>query len=296
MKRFFACLLVCALFCPLLALPAGAYDAAHRTFYGTRTDQFWLDFQGQLDDAGLPGLVGPVQETTFHSLAAYGGDITVFVDADGAKGFFQRADVRLNVQGDAPGPAALATFSALCQAALAPCAPTADFETIRAALSLDQAHGPETAGCYAGAAVYASLHRGEGQWDFCLTAAPEDQALPHTVLDNSFVGAPFEPVAAEGAALVPLRAVGEQAGAAITWDSAVQTATVDYYGVISTLRIGTKQAVVRGKTTELSAPPRLVEGRTMVPLDFLENALSFTALWDGPSQVAVLFSENAFIR
>lgn len=53
--------------------------------------------------------------------------------------------------------------------------------------------------------------------------------------------------------------------------------------------------VVNGKALSPDVPPQLVEGRTVVPLRFIGEALNMEVLWDDQLQAAVLRSEGLSI-
>lgn len=291
MKRICTFLLACLLCASLFLVPAAAYDAQHRMYYGTASDDFWADFQAQLQALGAGPLVGPIQESTFHSLAAWGA-VTVFADSSGAKGYLERIDLRMNTQEE---PLPMDDLALACRAALAPCAPGADFAALQQALGWDDAEARGSVGRYAGDSTYVTLHRQDAQWDFTISAAPEDPSIPHTLLDQSFPGEEFDPVLVDGVPMLPLRAIGELQGASIAWKGESQSVTVQQNGA-SSLQIGSRRAVVRGKPITLPAAPLLLEGRTLVPLAFLRDALFLETGWDVPSQVAILCSEGAYIH
>lgn len=73
--------------------------------------------------------------------------------------------------------------------------------------------------------------------------------------------------------LVPLRAVAEAAGAQVLWDEATSTVTVTRGETTLVLTIGTSAATVNGKAVPVGQPVRTVAGRTLVPADFVTQAL-----------------------
>jgi len=92
----------------------------------------------------------------------------------------------------------------------------------------------------------------------------------------------------KGRTFVPFRFIGESLGAQVgyTTDSSGRVATVSYkLGSTSiTLYIGSKNAIVNGKTVKLDVPPQIVQGRTVVPIRFVTEALGCKVDWDGEKQ------------
>lgn len=92
----------------------------------------------------------------------------------------------------------------------------------------------------------------------------------------------------KGRTFVPFRFIGESLGAQVgyTTDASGKVNTVSYkLGSTSiTLYIGKKDAVVNGKNVKLDVPPQIVQGRTVVPIRFVTEALGCKVDWDGEKQ------------
>ncbi len=82
---------------------------------------------------------------------------------------------------------------------------------------------------------------------------------------------------------VPLRFVSEALGAEVNWDGAKQTAIVKQDGKVVTMKIGSKAPTVDGNTKTLDAPAKLMNGRTVVPLRFVSEALGVKVDWVPPA-------------
>ncbi len=91
------------------------------------------------------------------------------------------------------------------------------------------------------------------------------------------------PVIASGRVLVPLRGVFHRLGAVVTWDPATQMVLAARGDTSITLRIGDTQAHINGEPTLMDVPAILVDGRTMVPLRFISQALGSQVSWDAAS-------------
>lgn len=86
-----------------------------------------------------------------------------------------------------------------------------------------------------------------------------------------------------GNTLVPLRGIFEALGAEVTWNNSSWTIDVTKGSNKIWLKIGSKVTKVNGKTVNIAAAPRIVNGNTLVPLRFISEALGAEVLWDGPS-------------
>ncbi|HOI24132.1 MAG TPA: stalk domain-containing protein [Caldisericia bacterium] len=97
-----------------------------------------------------------------------------------------------------------------------------------------------------------------------------------------------------GRTFVPFRFVGESLGAEVgyTTDASGRVATVTYkLGSTSIiLYIGRKDALVNGRTVYLDVAPKIVQGRTVIPLRFVTEALGCKVDWDGQAmKVTIIY-------
>jgi hypothetical protein len=99
--------------------------------------------------------------------------------------------------------------------------------------------------------------------------------------------------AASGRTLVPIRIVTESIGAKIEWEGTEQKITITGVGVSMELWIGKPIANVNNIPTpiDVQAPtlsPRIVAGRTVLPLRFVADNLGCEVGWDGATQTITL--------
>lgn len=112
-------------------------------------------------------------------------------------------------------------------------------------------------------------------------------------LDGARIFFDVPPVVEKGRTLVPLRGIFEKLGASVDWNAATQTVTASRGGRAVTLTIGKSQARVNGKTVNLDVPAQLVDGRTMVPLRFVGEALGAGVVWQDAPPAVLLTSPAA---
>ncbi len=97
------------------------------------------------------------------------------------------------------------------------------------------------------------------------------------------------PVIINSRTLVPMRGIFESLGADISWDG--ETKTVRAFGVNGTVIthiIGEASAIVNGEFVTLDTPSQIINGRTMVPVRFVSEALGETVNWDGDTKTVII--------
>lgn len=107
-----------------------------------------------------------------------------------------------------------------------------------------------------------------------LVAALALPGLSETVLVN---GQPLvldqAPTLVNGQMMVPMRGIFESLGATVQFDRATNLIRATQGQHIVQLTLGSPTANVDGQMLTLSAPPRVIAGRTLVPLRFVAQAL-----------------------
>lgn len=93
------------------------------------------------------------------------------------------------------------------------------------------------------------------------------------------------PVMESGRTLVPLRAIFEELGAQVDWNSANQTITGTKGNSTIKLVVGNTTAVVDGKEVKMDVPAKVVNGRTLVPTRFVAESLGAVVEWDGADRI-----------
>ncbi|WP_084406210.1 NlpC/P60 family protein [Alkalicoccus chagannorensis] len=91
-----------------------------------------------------------------------------------------------------------------------------------------------------------------------------------------------------GRTLVPMRAIFEELGASVQWNSSSQTVSGTLNGQKVSLTIGSSTAYTSVTTVSLDQPAEIINGRTMVPLRFVGESLGASVDWNGSQQTAVI--------
>ncbi len=107
-----------------------------------------------------------------------------------------------------------------------------------------------------------------------------------------------KPVNTEGRVMIPFRAVLENMGATVEYDDAQRlvTATKGETQIKFTLMDDTIYINDNGvdSTITMDVPMIIVEGRTLVPIRFMSNALGMQVGWDGETETVVIMDYDDY--
>lgn len=114
-------------------------------------------------------------------------------------------------------------------------------------------------------------------------ASPAADAV-RLVIDGKPVTPDVPPRIVNGRTLVPIRIISETLGAAVEWSEAERLVTVSQRSVRVQLKIDDTRATINGEPALLDVPPTIVDGRTLVPLRFVAEALGLKVEWEGATR------------
>jgi hypothetical protein len=86
---------------------------------------------------------------------------------------------------------------------------------------------------------------------------------------------------------VPLRTISESIGAKVTWDAGKQQVTVQRGGQSWMMTIGENTAMINGKQVMMSGVASMVDDKTFVPLNALEDALKVQLDWNATEGLTI---------
>lgn len=116
-----------------------------------------------------------------------------------------------------------------------------------------------------------------------LTPTPRvvNTAPPQRLLVNGEqVSSDQRPVLREGHLMVPVRFLMQSLGASVDWDPAQKRVTARRGSYSAVMDVGENYANANGGRVHLYPAPLIVDGRTMVPLRFVTEALGGTTSYD----------------
>ncbi|QKS72347.1 copper amine oxidase N-terminal domain-containing protein [Paenalkalicoccus suaedae] len=96
--------------------------------------------------------------------------------------------------------------------------------------------------------------------------------------------------------LVPLRAIFEELGAVVDWNQAAKSVTAYKGSQRVFLTIGSRHTTVNGEHVVIDVPAQVSDGRTLVPLRFVSEALGADVQWNGQSATATITSAEKVIH
>jgi outer membrane protein assembly factor BamB len=125
----------------------------------------------------------------------------------------------------------------------------------------------------------------------CLSvpARAESSSEIHVKVNGAAITFPVDPRNIEGRVLVPMREIFEALGSTLDWNGTTQSVhATAASGLQVDLHIGSRVAQADGQLLVLDVPPRLIDGRTLVPVRFVAEALGAAVTWEEPTQTVVI--------
>lgn len=123
-----------------------------------------------------------------------------------------------------------------------------------------------------------------------VTSAPQNtsettgNSVIKVQLDGRMLAFDQPPLIVDGRTLVPFRSVFEAMGANVKYIADTKTVIANKTVTTITLKIGSTKAQVDDRTVELDVAARVENGRTMVPLRFVGEAMGYEVVWDGDAK------------
>jgi len=96
------------------------------------------------------------------------------------------------------------------------------------------------------------------------------------------------PVVTEGRTLVPIRAIIEAFNGVVEWDNSTQTVIIKLENDVITLAINSNTAYLNSKAYLLDVPPRIINGRTMLPIRFIAEGFNLGVAWESDTQTVTI--------
>lgn len=116
----------------------------------------------------------------------------------------------------------------------------------------------------------------------------------NVITENEAVEFDVPPQIIDGRTMVPVRKIFEALDADVEWFASSQLILATRNADIVAMVIGDREITVTNalsgkvKTIELDVPPQITDGRTMVPLRAVSEALGMDVRWDGETQTITI--------
>ncbi|MDP4182703.1 MAG: DUF5050 domain-containing protein [Bacillota bacterium] len=112
-----------------------------------------------------------------------------------------------------------------------------------------------------------------------------DDSQIKVAIDDRFLNFDVPPTIISGRTLVPLRVIFEELGASVSWDQKTKTVTGQKQGRTVKLTINNQNAYVNGKLIKIDVPPKIINGRTLVPTRFIAESLGTDVYWKAKEKI-----------
>lgn len=96
------------------------------------------------------------------------------------------------------------------------------------------------------------------------------------------------PVTQNSRTLVPMRGIFERLGAEIEWDNKNNTVIAKKDGIRIVVPINSKYITINDKQVEMDISAQIINGRTLVPIRFVSEALNADIKWDEQSKTVMI--------
>ena len=102
------------------------------------------------------------------------------------------------------------------------------------------------------------------------------------------------PIVFNDYSVVPARDVFEKLGATVEWNATNQKVTVEYGDTEIELYINNKTATKNGKKELMPIPPKLINGKTMIPARYVGETLGFDVKFDSTTDTISIDAKPAY--
>jgi N-acetylmuramoyl-L-alanine amidase len=121
--------------------------------------------------------------------------------------------------------------------------------------------------------------------------APTSTSAIQLRLNDTPVVTDVAPIIIDDRTLVPARAVFESAGGTVLWDDSDTPAKVfiTYADTTVVLYINSDIALVNDQEVPLDVPAQILNDRTLIPVRFVAESLSFTVRWDALNRAVDIY-------
>ncbi|KQL49005.1 copper amine oxidase [Brevibacillus choshinensis] len=128
---------------------------------------------------------------------------------------------------------------------------------------------------------------------FSASAASAPAAIKVEYNKKAIVFLDQKPVIRDSRTLVPIRPIAESLGFDVDWNEKTRTVTINKGTNNVRLVVTQKIAKKNGQTINLDVPAQIINQRTMVPVRFIAEALSYNVNWDQATQTVLIADKQS---
>lgn len=112
-------------------------------------------------------------------------------------------------------------------------------------------------------------------------------------IDGNKLETDVAPIIINNRTMMPLRAVFEALDSKVDWDENLRKITATKNDVIITLTVDSEKASIGTEEVTLDSVPVIIEGRTLVPVRFICEAMGCMVDWDGEKRLVLIKTKPA---
>lgn len=109
-------------------------------------------------------------------------------------------------------------------------------------------------------------------------------------INNEIIDCEVPPIVFDDYSVVPARDVFEKLGANVLWNGENEQVTVNYDNTEIILYINNKTAYRQGKAEKMPIAPKLINGKTMIPVRYVSESLGFDVNFDSKTDTISIVS------
>ncbi len=118
--------------------------------------------------------------------------------------------------------------------------------------------------------------------------SPRKNSIIKVELDGTPIAFDVQPTLINDTTMLPIRAVADSLGANLTWNGEDGSIILEKDGKTAVLQIGNEKLFKGDETIELTTPPTIVSGRTLVPLRAVAESFDIDVEWNGEEKLVSL--------
>ena len=105
-------------------------------------------------------------------------------------------------------------------------------------------------------------------------------------IDKELLQTDVSPTIINGRVMVPMRAISEALGADVQWDATFKTIDISKDSTLIAMTLGSSRATINNVYHSMDTAAISIDGRTMVPVRFVSEALGCDIAWNPVTQTA----------
>jgi len=111
-------------------------------------------------------------------------------------------------------------------------------------------------------------------------------------VDGKIINFDVEPYIDNGRTMVPIRFISEALGAKVDWNDTYKLVTITLGDMKVEQKIGKTVAIVNGQEVNFDVPAVIKNGRTMVPVRFVSEALEANVEWEATTRTVIITTKK----